>query len=711
MHRRLLITVLLFSGCFFCRGEIIITNTTGRVLAGTNLLSLHSDKEISFAEVLHSQDFVSVGPGVPNFGVREHSIWLKFSVTNKSTANHLILQVAYPELDRIELYSPGKNGVYKSLQLGKAKLFNIRKYKTPDYLFDLNIPLNKTETYFLRVKSDKQIFLPVYISKPDVQFQQSGTDNMLSGIYIGIVLIMLFYNLFVYFSVQDKSYLYYVIYIFFVGLTQIGLKGYSFQYLWPNLPEFESKSIVLFASISGIAAMLFTSTYLEVKKNFRKARPAFWFCVVLFIISCIPALSGNIQTGFKLMQSATSLTSIVIFVISLTIMLRGYQPAKFFFSAWSVLLTGAIIFLLKDYQVLPYNTFTSYSMQIASAIEMSLLSFGLANRINILKKEKEMSQAEALEAARENARIIREQNVVLEQKVSERTLELKVSNEELNTTLEDLKQAQSQLVESEKMASLGQLTAGIAHEINNPINFVTSNVTPLKRDVELLFDVIASLENVALSDSQIPEKQKQIAGFKEETDFDYLKIEISNLLKGIYEGASRTSEIVKGLRIFSRVDEDDLKKADVNAGIESTLVIINNLLNNRIKVIKELDRLPLIECYPGKLNQVFLNILANAVHAINKKFGDKTGGELKISSYSKEDFIFIKISDNGIGMDENAKKKVFDPFFTTKDAGEGTGLGMSIAFNTINKHKGHIHLSSVPGEGTEFILQLPVKQL
>lgn len=708
MLKRLYTVVALFVVCFSCYGGIILTDSNDHMLAGEALSILQAPRELSFREVLHSPYFKPSRSDVPNFGLSEHSIWLKFEIANRSCTDHFILQIAYPELDEVELFIPGQNGSYTATLIGKSQLFNKRKYKTPDYLFDLKIPRDKTEIYFLRVKSDKQIFLPLYISRVPAQFVQSGTANMLSGIYIGIVLIMLFYNLFVYFSVQDRSYLYYVIYIFFVGLTQVGLKGYNYQYLWPEMPDFESRSVILFASVSGIAALLFTNHYLEVGKNFRKIRPVLWLCIFLFAISFIPTLSGNIQAGFKVMQSATSITSIVIFVTALTIMLKGYQPAKFFFSAWSVLLSGAIIFLLKDYQILPYNTFTSYSMQLASAIEMSLLSFGLADRINILKRQNERSQAEALRVAKENERIIREQNIILEQKVNERTLELKESNEELNVTLENLKQAQSQLVESEKMASLGQLTAGIAHEINNPINFVTSNVTPLKRDVDILLDVVNDIEQVALSESDLPEKKKQIEDLKEENDFDYLKTEIAHLLKGIHEGASRTAEIVKGLRIFSRVDEDDLKLADVTAGIDSTLVVINNLLTNKIKIIKEFEDLPMIECYPGKLNQVFLNILSNAVHAINKKFGDKPEGIITIKTYHNNDYVFIKIDDNGTGMDETVRRKIFDPFFTTKEVGEGTGLGMSIAYNTVHKHKGEIHVSSVPGEGTEFIIQLPI---
>ena len=240
-------------------------------------------------------------------------------------------------------------------------------------------------------------------------------------------------------------------------------------------------------------------------------------------------------------------------------------------------------------------------VEIGSALEAIFLSFALASRINILKREKEASQAETLRGLQENERIVREQNVILEQKVNERTHELNDSYRELNATLEDLKQAQTQLVESEKMASLGQLTAGIAHEINNPINFVTSNIKPLKRDIDIMLGAFNAIENVSISDSSAADKQKQIAAYKDEMDFDYLTSEIGHLISGINEGAQRTAEIVKGLKIFSRLDEDDLKKTNINEGLESTMVIANNLLNNKIKVVKEYGNLPAAEMLPREI--------------------------------------------------------------------------------------------------------------
>lgn len=234
-------------------------------------------------------------------------------------------------------------------------------------------------------------------------------------------------------------------------------------------------------------------------------------------------------------------------------------------------------------------------------------------------------------------------------------------------------------------------------------------MSPLTRDVKLLLEALDNIENIGLSEKSISDKQQEIENYKEDLDFDYLKTEIDHLLKGIHDGASRTAEIVKGLRVFSRLDEDDLKKADINEGLESTLVIMNSAINSsNIKVTKKYSDIPLAECYPGKLNQVFLNIISNAIHAITKVHGESGEGELKIATESRDENIYIIIKDNGSGMDETTISKIFDPFFTTKDVGEGTGLGMSIAYNTIKKHNGQISIQSKPGEGTEMIIEIPI---
>lgn len=254
------------------------------------------------------------------------------------------------------------------------------------------------------------------------------------------------------------------------------------------------------------------------------------------------------------------------------------------------------------------------------------------------------------------------------------------------------------------MASLGQLTAGIAHEINNPINFVTSNIRPLRRDMNDLTEMIQKFEEIIPENAtEIKDKLKAI---KKEMDFDYLKEEINVLISGMEEGAFRTAEIVKGLRTFSRLDESDLKKVNINEGIDSTLILLNSSMGGRIELIRNYDEDALLECYPGKLNQVFMNILNNAIQAIHGKDGHGSG-KLTITTKSEGNVVKIGIRDTGPGMDEATKEKIFDPFFTTKPVGQGTGLGLSIVYSIIESHKGSIAIDTAPGRGTEFILTLP----
>jgi len=156
------------------------------------------------------------------------------------------------------------------------------------------------------------------------------------------------------------------------------------------------------------------------------------------------------------------------------------------------------------------------------------------------------------------------------------------------------------------------------------------------------------------------------------------------------------------------LDEDDLKKADINEGLDSTIVIVNHLLNGSIEIEKNYSGIPLVECFPGKLNQVFLNLMSNSIHAIDKKWKGEPGGKLTLGTWNDETDVYIRVKDNGIGMDESTKKKLFEPFFTTKDVGEGTGLGLSIAYNTVRKHNGMIEVNGEPGEGAEFIIKIPI---
>jgi len=637
---------------------------------------------------------------VPNFGLLKQPLWVKLSITNQSNTPDLQLEFDQASFDSISFYYL-QNGKYRVNQSGLSFPFQSRMIDYHKFIYDLYIPHNATAIYYVRIKSSQEIQLPVLLAAKDTIIARDMLKNILFGIFFGIIVVMFFYNLFIYFTVRDSIYLYYVIYILVVGLTQATIEGYSFQYLWPDNLFFAPRAFFFFTALVNITGLEFVRRFLNTSQFAPRITKIFYVLYLIYGTAIVLTFTGSYHIVYQILQLFAGVVSIVMLVVTIIIAKQGYRPAKFFLIAWIPLILGIIIYVLRDMNVIPYTFISNYSITIGSGIEVILLSFALADKINILKAEKEKSQQDTLNAIRENERIIREQNVLLEAMVTERTAKL-------HATLENLKQTQSQLVEAEKMASLGQLTAGIAHEINNPINFVTSNVSPLKRDVESIFDAINFIEEIGLSDAPIAEKQKKLADYKEELDFDYLKIEIGELLKGIYEGASRTADIVKGLRVFSRLDEDDIKLADINEGIDSSVIILNSQMNGKIELVREYGNLPLAECYPGKMNQVFLNILSNAIYAIDKRFGGSTGGKIIINTSSDSEYIYIKIKDNGIGMSDQTQKKIFDPFFTTKDVGEGTGLGMSIAYNTLKKHNGEITIASSADNGAEFTVKIPI---
>jgi two-component system, NtrC family, sensor kinase len=257
----------------------------------------------------------------------------------------------------------------------------------------------------------------------------------------------------------------------------------------------------------------------------------------------------------------------------------------------------------------------------------------------------------------------------------------------------EIRETQAKLVHTAKMASLGQLVAGVAHELNNPIGFIYSNMTHLREYSQRLIGLVRTAET----------SPSQFAKEKVDKEFDYIVEDMPKLIKSCEEGARRTRDIVLGLRNFSRLDEAKSKEVDIHEGIESTLALLAGEFKARIKITKKYGKLPLINCYPSQLNQVFMNILSNAAQAI------KDQGEITITTKQTDaKHVEISISDNGIGMSDDTREKIFDPFFTTKEHNKGTGLGMSIAYGVIEKHHGRLQVNSVLGKGSEFVISLPI---
>lgn len=286
--------------------------------------------------------------------------------------------------------------------------------------------------------------------------------------------------------------------------------------------------------------------------------------------------------------------------------------------------------------------------------------------------------------------------------------ELHARAEELSQALVKLKEAQSHLVQSEKLVSLGVLTAGIAHEINNPINFVYAGVNSMAKDFQDVKAVVEELKRLPESD-QPAEAIAQLEQKRREVDFDEAFEAMEETLKDIKLGATRITEIVAGLSKFSRLGQEDQELTNLHDDLDSVLVLLKNKYKTHIRIEKDFDpELPDIVCFPGKLNQAFMNIIGNAIDAIDAHSSE--GGTINIATRHDAASAYVTVSDDGIGMDENVSSRIFDPFFTTKSIGKGTGLGLSITHSIVQDHQGKLSLETAPGKGSTFTIEIPYQK-
>ena len=305
-----------------------------------------------------------------------------------------------------------------------------------------------------------------------------------------------------------------------------------------------------------------------------------------------------------------------------------------------------------------------------------------------------------------------ERIVQLERRHHQLQEELILQNSKLDATLKELKTTQGRILQSEKMASIGRLAAGMAHEINTPIGFIGSNLDALKDymgDVDELLSRYQKLCRLLTGEpedslrAEIKNEVKAATQFEEQIDIDYLKKDIPELLHDCKEGTRRVGKIVSDMKNFAHPGNDRQMLVDINKGLESTLNVVYNELKSKATVTREFGDIPMVEGFPQKLNQVFMNILVNAAQAITEK------GEIRIETKKEGDHVLVAISDTGCGIREEDLPKIFDPFFTTKEIGKGTGLGMNIAYHIIEEHKGKISVQSTVGKGTTFTVSLPGK--
>jgi signal transduction histidine kinase len=653
---------------------------------------------LSINDIAQSNAFTEVTSGAPNLGLSNEWQYVKFRYEPKSEDERTLCYIANSSIEEIELYRI--DPVTRMLHRAGSTVGNAIDYTTPSG-FALPLPGAEHGEYMLRMKSSKQLIAPIYVGESNSILRMAGKEDAIMYLYLGIIAVLFFYNLFLTFATREAGYAAYSFYILSIALTQLVLFGYGNAYLWQGNEWLGRNGVHIMGAVSGITTIFFSRNFLRLKSYTPVIDKILLGYAALYCVALTLCFTGYGIVSYNLINFCAA-SSILLIIASLRARKKGNRSAGFFLLAWSVFIVACTIFAMKDFGVLPYNFWTVYSLPFGSAIEGVLLSFALADKINVLRKQKEDADAQRIKT-------IESQNEVLETKVQQRTAQLEEAKDYIQSQYDDLRLTQKQLVEAEKLAGLGQMTAGIAHELNNPINFVASNVAPLQRDIADVLEMLDAYQSLGAHATAAD--LEQLKKRCDELDIAFVRKEIAQLMQGIAEGSKRTAEIIKGLRIFARTDKDALVAANINECINSTIVVMKGVTKGQVTIHRSLsNEIPEVDCYPGKLNQVIANLVSNAIHAT--RIPGRTAAERNvwIQSDFDADFIRISVKDDGCGIDPQEVQKIFVPFYTTKAVGEGTGLGLAIARGIVEEHKGRIEVHSEPGKGTEFILHLPRNQ-
>jgi two-component system NtrC family sensor kinase len=686
------------------------------LLLALAIFSIHCTSQIGYSEFSEQSGlsdwkngvYENVSGSIINLGLKRGTfvVHWKFQVDSTFWSSPKVLHIANPIIDNVEVYQITKDSIFHQSSGEKISLGS-REFNISGNAVSIQKSADNIIEYYLKVSSSDQLLIPLSIEETGSLLNDYENIDLIFAIYLGIILSMFIYNLFVFFSVRDYVYLLYIFYIFTVGYTQLVLFGFSSKYIINFSGSLNVALGSIVPSLSGLATIFFAQNFIRTAQYSPRINKALNFFKILYFFAIGLAIFGFHNTTQIILNVGASSALILIFA-STNAIKQGYRPARYFIVAWVIFIFGLTLYALRNFGILPFNAFTNFALPVGSVVEILLLSFALADRINVLKQEKELSQQQAFVAMKENERLVKEQNIQLEKKVHERTADLENRNSELHVAMNDLRMTQQQLVESEKLASIGQMTAGIAHEINNPINFVQSNVGPLKRDIDEILELLSQLAHID-ENKDLLEQVNHLKSQYTKLDIDYLKKEIQQLLNGIEDGSRRTAEIVKGLRVFSRMDKNELVSADINECLHSTLVVMKNMTKAEVTLNVELgENIPKINCYPGKLSQVFMNLVTNAVQATRIPGRQPIDRVINVRSYLRDNKICVEIQDNGKGIPTEIQDKIFEPFFTTKDVGEGTGLGLGIVAGIIGEHNGQLSFTSNANEGTTFLITLPI---
>lgn len=740
---------LLLIFCFILIGSpsIVLANQKGYYIFDarkhdfndTNTLKIGREWQFHYGDFL-SADKMENAPSIP---IKVPSSWNGVEwqgqkLTGQGAATYRVIVLLDHAYEKLALKIPDQATAYKVYVNGKyiggaGKISissNEARPQTKPQIIEFPLHTNKLDLVFHVSNFHHKkggLWEPVTLGNKNVLYMQQTKRIYYDIFLVGAILILAFYHLGIYILQKSNTSALLLALMALSAAVRVLSTGEKFiMELFPSIDWSWRVSLehISFYLISGFGCLF--SHYLF-PKEFRKSI-VFPITLLSIALSISNALTPTLFNSYFIIPFEIVILVLLVYLtrgMSLAIYRKRKSAIPYSLGFLFISLAGINDILVSNYLIssvylTPFGIFLFFFFQ---AFVLSAKSADAFNKVEKLSSVLQNINKSLEDKVAERTKEIADKNNQLEQNATKlRTINIDLEDTksnledalekehnfrlELEHALNQLKEAQAQLIQSEKMVSLGQLTAGIAHEINNPMNFIYVGVEVLKELIaynRMLLDKYSELEQVA--PSNVAQKLKEITKVKKELEFDDMQVELEQVVDDINQGVNRTIEIINGLRDFSRSDDLDMAAADIHQCIDSTLIILKNQYKHNIKIIQNYDQsLPFVHCNTGQINQVLMNLLVNAIHAI------EGAGSITISTKTEsQEIISISVLDTGKGIPKEIIDNIFDPFFTTKPVGEGTGLGLSISHGIIEKHKGRLEAKSQVGQGSEFTIFLPIR--
>ncbi len=630
---------------------------------------------------------------------RRYGYWLRLTITNE-TAERLFMHFLYTGTEHISVYEISDNQLVNASQLGMLRPERVYPFLKSNQVCPLAIGQGQTHLVYVYVAGIYTTAWPIYCRSTANLFEALHLSDLFYGLYYGFILMIVVYSLLLFIRLRETDTFRYAIWVLIVGLQMALFRGHTNEFLWPANPAIERYATVL-AGITGLTHVLFTLAFLRLRQQaplFYKIGLGILGLYTIGILVNVLTMSAFAKSGVQVdFVPVVALVEGIFSVWAGIVTYRhGFRPALFYVIGNLVFFMSIFLFLLYAFGKLPHSFWTYNSIHIGSGIEIILFTLALTYKVNLLKQQQEEAVREQLRLAETNKRLVENQNVMLEEKVTLRTVELNEQKEGLQITLAQLRTTQDQLVQREKMASFGELMAGIAHEIQNPLNFVNNFA-------ELCVDMVAELKDELLADHKADA-------------LDIADALTPNLQKITFHG-KRADGIVRSMLQHAQSSTGHRESTNLNALADEYLRLAYHgfhAKNDTVEIMLTTHFDPhmgQVKLMPQEISRVLLNLYNNAFYAVLEKA--KSGltdyhPHIWVTTQLKNGGVVLTVKDNGTGIPTELLNKIYQPFFTTKPSGSGTGLGLSLSYDIITKgHGGTLSVKAEAGECTEFVVEIP----